>query len=159
MRTALRLFAVALLGITAMPAMAAGPFQFHALTPCRIVDTRNPAGPTGGPALQHGVVRSFPIQGQCGVPSGAKAATLNVTVVTPSAFGHLTIYPAGGSVPLVSTLNYNANEPALANGAIVPLALSAPDLSISPVVCGGGPPSCPSGGTVHVILDVTGYMQ
>lgn len=139
----------AALALAPEPAPAAGPFQFHALTPCRIVDTRKPAGPTGGPALQSEVVRSFPIQGNCGVPVGAKAVALNVTITQPTNFGHLTLFPSGSAVPLVSTLNWNPGEPALANGAIVPVSTNANDLSLRPFLL--------SNGTVHVILDVTGY--
>ena len=71
---------------------AAGPFQFFSVTPCRIVDTRNPVVPagTGGPALASGSPRNFPIAGQCGVPS-ATAATLNVTLVSPTQDGFLSI--------------------------------------------------------------------
>lgn len=156
MKRMVRLVAVslclsALIAIAPAPVAADGPFQFHSLTPCRIVDTRNANGPTGGPALQSGATRSFPIQGQCGVPTGAEAATLNVTVVSPTGGGHLTLFPSGIAVPLVSTLNFNAGEPALANGAIVPLSNNANDLSAQPVVIGNG--------TVHMIIDVTGYFQ
>ena len=142
------IFAAAL-GLAPEPAAADGPFQFHALTPCRIVDTRRPNGPTGGPVLQSEVVRSVPIQGQCGVPVGAKAVALNVTITQPTNFGHLTLYPSGTSLPTVSTINWNPGEPALANGAIVPLSVNANDLSLRPFLL--------SNGTVHVILDVTGY--
>ena len=141
----------AALGLAPEPASAAGPFQFHALTPCRIVDTRKPVGPTGGPILQSEVVRSFPIQGQCGVPVGAKAVALNVTITQPSNFGHLTLFPSGTAVPTVSTINWSPGEPALANGAIVPLSTNASDLSLRPFLLNNG--------TVHVILDVTGYFQ
>jgi len=42
---------------------------FFPLTPCRIADTRNAAGPLGGPSLTGGVARSFPIQSSsCGIP-------------------------------------------------------------------------------------------
>ena len=54
-------------------AQSAGPFQYHSLTPCRLADTRNPTGPSGGPILSDGVTRNFPVQGLCGVPVGAKA--------------------------------------------------------------------------------------
>jgi hypothetical protein len=143
--------AAALAMSLAPAAFAAGPFQFHSVTPCRIVDTRNPAGPTGGPVLSSGVTRNFPIQGQCGVPTTAEAATLNVTIASPTNTGHLSLWPAGSAQPLVSTLNYVANEPALANGAIVPLAANAPDLAVQAFVL--------SSGTVHVIIDVTGYFE
>ncbi len=62
----IRLWGKAALGALGMLLVAgvaepAGPFQFVPLTPCRIVDTRNPPGPTGGPALAANTQRSFPI--------------------------------------------------------------------------------------------------
>ncbi len=145
------------LGLAPTPLRADGPFQFHSVTPCRIVDTRTPANTvgggsgTGGPALSSTGSRDFPIQGQCGVPTGAKAAVLNVTITQPTKDGHLTIWPSGSAQPNVSTLNFVAGEPAIANGAIVPLSTNANDLSIKAGLAAAG--------TVHVILDVTGYFQ
>ena len=142
--------------LTAATADAAGPFQFFSVTPCRIVDTRNPTGVTGGPALTSGSPRSFPIDvapAACGVPSTAKAAVLNVTLVAPTMDGFLLIWPFNTSMPVVSTINAAAGDPAIANGAIVPLTTD-PSFNIS-VVYGTAVP----GGTAHVILDVTGYFQ
>jgi hypothetical protein len=153
--TAVRLLFLAgglgLLGTQA--AQAAGPYQFFSVPPCRIADTRNAVGPTGGPALLAGAPRNFPITGLCNVPTTAKAAVLNVTLVQPSMDGFLLIWPYNTSMPVVSTINAAAGEPAIANGAIVPLTTD-PNLNIS-VVYGTGAP----GGTAHVILDVTGYFQ
>jgi hypothetical protein len=108
---------------------------------------------TGGPALAAGAPRNFPITGICNVPSAAKAAVLNVTLVQPSQDGFLLIWPYNTTMPVVSTINAAAGEPAIANGAIVPLTTD-PNLNIS-IVYGTGSP----GGTAHVILDVTGYFQ
>jgi hypothetical protein len=133
---------------------ADGPFQYHTLTPCRLADTRNAPGPSGGPILTDQSTRNFPVQGLCGVPVGAKAVTVNVTAVGPTGGGFLTLFPAGITAPVVSSLNYAAGEPALGNGAIVPLAdqaVQANDLAIFARVAGGG--------TVHMVLDVTGYFQ
>jgi hypothetical protein len=138
--------------LAACAAEAAGPYQFFSVTPCRIVDTRNPNGVTGGPALTAGSPRNFPIAAQCGVPSSAKAATLNVTIVGPTADGFLSIWPFNTALPTVSTINASAGEPALANGAIVPLTTD-PSFNVSVVYGTAG------GGTTHVILDVTGYFQ
>ena len=130
----------------------AGPFQFFSVTPCRIVDTRNPAGVTGGPALAGQGTRSFPVQSQCGVPTTAKAAVLNMTVVGPTGGGHLRVWPFNTPIPLVSTMNFDPGEPAIANGAIVPLG-SDPSLQIS-VFLGTG-----SGTNAHLVIDVNGYFQ
>src|ERR1700675_4196257 len=139
--------------LAARAAEAAGPYQFFSVPPCRIADTRNAVGPTGGPALAGGAPRNFPITGLCNVPNTAKAAVLNVTLVQPSQDGFLLIWPYNTAMPVVSTINAAAGEPAIANGAIVPLTTD-PNLNIS-VVYGTGAP----GGTAHVILDVTGYFQ
>src|SRR5580704_6252046 len=75
---------------------AAGPFQYHAVTPCRVVDTRNPTGTDGGPALTANATRTFSIQGACGVPVGAQAVTINVTIAGPSlstSGGFVTLFP------------------------------------------------------------------
>lgn len=140
------------------PTSADGPFQFHSLTPCRVVDTRvNTQAPGGyGPRLTTGEKRKFPIQGACLVPVGAKAVTLNVTAVQPTSQGNLALFPSGLAVePVVSTINFPVGTYALANGAIVPLANQAvepKDLTVRAFVI------VPGGG-VDVVLDVTGYFQ
>ena len=53
------------------------------------------------------------MQGVCGVPSGAKAVSVNVTAVGPAGLGFLTLFPQGTTQPVVSNLNYSAGEPAL----------------------------------------------
>jgi len=135
-------------------AEAAGPYQFYSVTPCRVVDTRDPANPagTGGPALTGGAFRNMPVAGRCGVPTDAKAAALNVTIASPTGPGHLTIFPYATGMPTVSTLNWAAGEPAIANGAIVPLSA---DPSFSITVFGG----LSGGQSTHVVIDVTGYFK
>src|SRR5207244_955540 len=51
-------------------AAVAGPYSFFPLTPCRVLDTRGPVGPQGGPALSANTVRNFSIinVNGCGVP-------------------------------------------------------------------------------------------
>lgn len=122
--------------------------RFYTLTPCRIADTRLPNGPQGGPSLIAGASRNFGVGGICGVSPTAKSVAVNVTVVNATAIGNLTLYPAGTSPPLASTLNYRAST-ARANNAVVPLGTSG---AIS-VLC-----SMPSG-TADFILDVTGYFE
>lgn len=141
------------LALGSTPTQAAGPFQFNSLTPCRVFDTRNVAAETTGQPLVNPGPINFTIKGNCGVPASAAAVTLNVTVVAPNVAGDLRMFPVGAGQPVVSTLNYNANEPALANGAIVPLGAAAgKDLSI--VL---GMAAAAGAGRTHVIVDVTGY--
>jgi hypothetical protein len=99
--------------------------------------------------------RTFQVQNLCLIPDGAKAATVNSTVLKPTGGGFLTLFPTGTTKPIVSSINFAANEPALGNGAIVPLGASGVppvgDLSVFAKVNGGG--------TVSVVIDVTGYFQ
>jgi hypothetical protein len=98
--------------------LGAGGLQFFALTPCRVVDTRNPNGPFGGPALSG--TRTFNISGgACGVPAAAQAFSMNATVVPSGFLGHLTLWPSGQLQPLVSTLN-SWDAMIVSNAAIVP---------------------------------------
>jgi hypothetical protein len=122
--------------------------NFFTLTPCRLLDTRDPDGPLGGPALVAGAVRTFVLAGQCNIPVTARALSINVTVTDPTAGGFLTVYPGGTSLPLASTINYNLGI-TRANNADVLLGASG-DLS---VYCGQ------AGGTVHLVLDVNGYFE
>ena len=129
-------------------AVFVGPFSFFTLPPCRVVDTRNAVGAYGGPALIAGKDRSFIFVGQCGIPVGATAVSLNVTVVQPTGPGFLTLYPGGTTLPLAATINYRVGR-VRANNAVVPLG-AAGDISVR---CGQG------SGTVNLVIDVDGYFQ
>ena len=99
---------------------SAGALSLYTLTPCRVVDTRNTAGPLGGPTLAANGTRSFAIPSSaCSVPSTAQSYSLNVTVVPPGPLTYLTAWPTGQSQPVVSTLNSPEGTVA-ANAAIVP---------------------------------------
>jgi len=94
--------------------------QFIPITPCRVVDTRNPTGPFGGPQPSARIAREFDIpQGSCGIPSNALAYSLNVTAVPNGSLGYLAIWPSGESQPLVSTLN-SFDGRVKANAVIIP---------------------------------------
>ena len=118
------------------------------LAPCRVADTRNPTGPSGGPALAANAVRSFPVTGICGIPSSATAVAINLAVFQPSNDGDLRVYPAGRSAPLASSINFRSGI-VRANNAIVPLGTGG-QISIQ---C-----DMPSGAT-HFFFDVFGYFQ
>jgi hypothetical protein len=120
--------------------------KFFALPPCRVADTRAANGDLGGPYLQHGAERDFPVlESNCGIPSSAAAYSLNFTVVpyNNQPLGYLTVWPAGASQPIVSTLN-NPTATTLANAAIVPAGT------------GGAIAVYPSANT-QLVIDVNGY--
>jgi hypothetical protein len=122
------------------------PLAFHTLTPCRLVDTRGASGPRGGPALAANAARSFVLAGICGIPAGARAVSLNVTVTQPSQAGSLRLYPGAGAPPGASTINYRAGQ-TRANNAISGLGDSG-EITVR---------SDQPAGTAHLVLDVNGY--
>jgi uncharacterized protein (TIGR03437 family) len=126
--------------ITLPPASA--PLGFVAIAPCRIADTRDPAGPLGGPVVSGR--RDVPVlSSACGIPAAARAYSLNVTVVPRATLGYLTIWPAGQPQPLASTLNALDGR-IKANAAIVPAGA-------------GGAVSVYVTDPTDVILDINGY--
>jgi len=120
---------------------------YFTLQPCRVVDTRGGA-PNGGPVMQGLQTRVFVMAGNCGIPSTAKALSLNLTVTQPSAGGYVTLFPAGQPLPPTSSINYRAGQ-TRANNAIILLDPSG-------IAAFAG---LPTGTTVHVIIDVVGYFQ
>jgi len=135
---------------TATPTMTPAGISYYTVAPCRVIDTR-PTGTAfyGGPALSGQTDRLFTLAGHCGVPSGALAVSLNVTVTQSSALGDLRLYSAGAMTPLVSTINYSAGQ-TRANNAVTVLSAG-----------GGLAVHCDqaAGTTVHLIVDVNGYFQ
>jgi len=117
--------------------------QFIPVKLCRVADTRTATGPFGGPEMSAGSTRTFDIpQSACSIPSTAVAYSLNVTVVPSGALDYLTLWPAGETQPLVSTLNSDGRIKA--NAAIVPAGTSG---GVSVYVTN----------TSQVILDIDGY--
>ena len=78
---------------------------YHPLSPSRVLDTRSPVrtlGPGGSVNLN--------LTTTGGIPSGATAVVLNVTATDTTSGGYFTVFPAGGSVPLASNLNWAKHE-------------------------------------------------
>ena len=124
----------------------ASTLQFYPLTPCRVLDTRNPNGDLGGPYIQAGQERNFPLlESTCNIPSSAQAYSLNFTVVPYQGqpLAYLTVWPTGASKPLVSTLN-NLTATIVANAAIVPAGT-------------GGDVSVYASNNTQLVADINGY--
>ena len=121
--------------------------QFHPLVPCRVLDTRNANGDLGGPYLQGGQERDFPVLESTCIPSNANAVaySMNFTVVPVQGqpLGYLTVWPTGESQPKVSTLN-NLTGTIVANAAILPAGT------------GGAISVYPSNST-HLVGDIDGF--
>lgn len=122
------------------------PADYHTLTPCRLLDTRNQPG---GPApIASGTVRELDVVavGACGVPAGATAVAINVTAVEATSGGQIAIYSAGPTAG-AATVSFGPDV-ARANNAVVLLSLDG-KLKIRP--------SLSPAGSTHVVVDVVGY--
>ncbi len=115
-----------------------GGMSLYNLNPCRVLDTRQPAG-------------SLPFSGEedvnvaasgCGLSAGALAYVFNATVVPPAPLGYLTLWPQGAAKPWVSTLNA-LDGAVTSNMAVVPTS-------------NGSIAAAPSDPT-QLVLDIFGY--
>jgi hypothetical protein len=140
------LMPAAAIAAPAQPQAAFSGSTYHALTPTRILDTRNGTG-LSGPFSSH-VARTFGVAGGSGVPVGANAVTGILTVTAQTRGGFIAIGPVATNNPTSSTLNFPAGDDR-ANGVTIALSGSG-TLSITYAAPVLGP-------TAHVLFDVTGY--
>jgi hypothetical protein len=116
----------------------AGGLSLYTVAPCRVIDTRLPAGSPPFSTTRDVNVVAAP----CGVPAAAQAYVFNATVVPPGFLGFITMWPQGQMRPLAATLN--AYDGAVTNNmAIVPTTTGS--ISVFP--------SAPT----HLVLDLFGY--
>ena len=124
------------------------PTLFVPLAPCRVVDTRDPEGPSGGPSLQAGATRDFPLASLCGVPEAALAVALNVTAVDATSDGEIRLGEGGLPVAEASTVHA---RPGVARASNTIARLGARGrLAVQALI--------PSG-SVDAVIDVSGYFS
>ncbi len=123
--------------------------DFYTIEPCRLLDTRTPQD---GPALVSDTEEILAVAGgACGIPATVRALMVNVTVVGATGQGNLRLHPGGLGAAESSTINFAAGQ-TRANNAIVPVTPGVErGLAITPFVVGGG--------TVHVLIDVSGWFE
>jgi hypothetical protein len=85
------------------------------------------------------------VTGQGGVPSGASAVVINVTVTNTSGASFLTVFPTGVPAPVASNLNWIAGQ-------------TVPNLVQVALGTGGKVSVYNQVGTTDVIFDVAGYI-
>jgi hypothetical protein len=117
-------------------APSANGLSLYTTTPCRVIDTRNSAG------AFNGVLAVVVESSSCAPSSTAQAYVLNATVVPSSSLGYLTLWPAGETQPVVSTLNA-VDGAVTSNMAIVPTLNGSIDAF--------------SSNPTQLILDLSGY--
>lgn len=122
-------------------AVTSDPVGFTAIDPVRLADSRKSLGVT---RLRGAVPQRLQVAGEPGVPVGATAVAVNLTVTESPAAGFLTAYPCG-AVPTVSALNWTAG-------------MTRPNSQIIPLDATGG--MCVySNVDAHVVVDATGYFS
>ena len=115
---------------------------FAAVPPSRLLDTR---ATDGGGAVGPGEARELVVAARGGVPgTGADAVMLNVTAITPTSSGFLTVYPAGSPRPGTSNLT------------LVPKQVR-PNLVLAKVGVDGRVLLYNSSGQTHLAVDVVGW--
>lgn len=144
------------LGVSTGPAEAVAPVPaasavagpagaYTPLKPARLLDTRKKIGVTTTTPLGAGRSVDLQVSTRGGVPTGGTSSVvLNVTVVSPSSEGYVTIYPTGSTRPTASSVNFNKGW----TGAnLVTVKLGS----------GGKVRVFNYAGNAHVVADVVGY--
>jgi alpha-tubulin suppressor-like RCC1 family protein/serine protease inhibitor ecotin len=120
---------------------------YVAVTPARVLDSRDGYWIGLSGASSSHVARTFTVSGHGGVPSNATAVTGNLTVTGQTALGYLYVGPNAMNNPTSSTLNFPLGDDR-ANAVTVALGAGG-TLSVTYVAVPGA--------TAQVIFDVTGY--
>jgi hypothetical protein len=152
--------------------VATAALLLHLITPCRYLDTREPACIVGSGRVCHSGPfadaerRAYLVQAvaECPAPArpipiGAQGLLVTVTATGATAPGWLLLYDATIlSRPLASTLVFEAGHSSTTSAIVqlgqeqgqVPGQQIMPDLAIYARV---------PGGTVHVVVDIVGYLE
>jgi hypothetical protein len=129
-------------------AQPAGGGRFTAVTPGRLLDTRDGTG-RGGATSPVGAGETINVQvtGLQGVPAtGVGGVALNVTVDQPTASGYLTVWPTGEGQPTASSHNFTPG-------------VTVANMVLAKVGAGGQVSIFNFSGSTHVIADVVGYFS
>ncbi len=119
--------------------------RFFPLAPCRVLDTRNDT------AMTDGVPRVVDFHGACGIPSTARALAANVTVTQPTLAGYIAVFPADEAPTAATAVHFSAGRTRAGSTMIRLSGDGSGQARLEATV--------PTGGTVHVIVDVSGYFD
>ncbi|MFE5582304.1 beta strand repeat-containing protein [Kitasatospora sp. NPDC056531] len=115
--------------------------EYVAFGPTRLLDSRDGSG-----TPQVGAYSTTRVQvaGANGIPAGATAAVLNVTVTGTTGAGHVTVFGDGSAAPTTSNVNYMAGQ-------------TVPNMVVAPVGAGGYVDLVNAGPSLDLVVDITGY--
>ncbi len=119
--------------------------RLFTLAPCRVLDTRNDT------AMIDGVPRDVAFHGVCGIPPTARALAANVTVTQPTLPGYVSVFPADTAATAATVVHFGAGR---TRASTTIIKLSGDGTGHARIEA-----TVPTGGTVHVIVDVSGYFD
>ncbi|MCB0962790.1 MAG: hypothetical protein KDA98_05700, partial [Acidimicrobiales bacterium] len=149
------------------PAFTSSPTDYTAITPCRVLDTRQVGNPA--PKVQDRQILDINVSfqssvelqggkdGGCGIPQGVVGIEASVSAVDPDGSGFFRAWPADESMPNATFMNFDTGMDITNTGSITlaPLDISGAatpnDLNPAQVrIRNFGSPS-------HYVIDVQGY--
>lgn len=119
--------------------------RLYTVTPCRMFDSRDFT------PLVDGVPIDLNFRDNCGIPPTALAVAANVTVTAPSLPGYLSVYPRNIAPPGTSVVHFGTGR---TRAAMTIVKLSDDGEGVARFLA-----TVPTGGTVHFIVDVSGYFE
>ena len=117
--------------------------ELHALTPARLIDTRDATG--GGRPLGAAGALDLAVAGAAGVPTHAAGVVVNVTATDATEKTFVTLWPAGGVRPTTSTLN------------VVP-GITTANLAVTLLGDQGRVSFYNAFGAAHLVVDAVGWL-
>ena len=114
---------------------------FVAAAPTRILDTRLPYGPNGGPRIWDHGARAVDVSTFTG--GSAAALALNLTVTETEDRGYAVASSANTNMPRISSINYDTAKMTIASSSIVRVSTAGVAVLVREAA--------------HVVLDVTGW--
>jgi endonuclease I len=119
--------------------------RLYTVAPCRVLDTRNDS------AMTDGVPREVSFHGTCGIPTTARALAANVTATQPTLPGYVSVYPADAASTAASVVHFGVGR-TRASATVIKLSDDGTGRARLEA-------TVPTGGTTHVIVDVSGYFD
>ena len=121
-------------------------YGFHAISPVRMLDTRNGTGLSG--KFYYKTPRALPVVNHSNIPADATGVTGNLTVVNNTGTWAVYAGPVSTSSPATSTINLGAASETRANG--LSSGLGSGNLYLVYLA---------NSGSTDLVFDATGYFR
>ena len=138
------------------PAFTSSPTDYTAITPCRVLDTRQVGNPA--PKVQDRQILDINVSfqssvelqggkdGGCGIPQGAVGIEASVSAVDPDGSGFFRAWPADESMPNATFMNFDRGMDITNTGSLTINPYDEQPLRLRNF-----------GGRAHYVVDIQGY--